>query len=79
MLLTVIKKCSLEKNTVTDEDGLENERCLISNNVERLVQQTSKGYESSENNQTSRRKRSTSSSSASQDDLGGVEVLSSKV
>jgi hypothetical protein len=79
MLLTLIKKCSLEKNTVTDEDGNENERSLISKNVASLVQQTSKGYESSENNQTSHRKRSTSSSSTLHNDLGGVEVLSSKV
>jgi len=79
MLLTLIKNCSLEKNTIIDEDGTENERCFISKNVASLVQQTSKGYESSENNQTSHRKRSTSSSSASHDDFGGVEVLSSKV
>jgi hypothetical protein len=69
----------LEKSKVTDEVENETERGVISKNIGSLVTKTSKGYESSENNQTSRRKRSTSSSSASHDDLGGVEVLSSKV
>lgn len=77
MLLTLIKKCSLEKNTNTHE--IERESELISKRGAGLVNKSSRGSDSNEKIQSSQSKRSTSSSSTSNNDLGDLDALSTKV